>query len=348
MKNTRRQNTSGRSAAGGSNRGFALLTVVFFMIAGGVLGMAAVALVAGHSWMTADEFHSQQAFDVAEAGLHYIAKQMEGDSDWSDNETVVMDFGPGNFVITYPEQSVGSATVQSDGTVGGITASLQQHFTAGGIVAFDKAIYTEQSIVVSGSAEGTVDGPVSAGGTVDEGEGVTFDGDIETGNADASVPVPDWTYWQSVADYVISGDHSFSAGNYEGIYYVTGNVAIHSDVSIKGTIITRGGVKITSSSNITIGPTIPNPAIVAEGDIDVSGSSALTINGFVISMGEYKLTGNSDIILVGGMVALEDVTFTGNVDIDLIFNEAYAPIDGFIGGESAGITPTAWRQVVSS
>jgi type II secretory pathway pseudopilin PulG len=326
-------------------RGFAIFTVVFVVVIFAILGIAAVALITGSTRMMSDEYHTQQALDVAQAGLAYTAEQLADDDNWSDNTGFTMSFGPGSFTITFLAQAENSATVRSDGTVEGITRSVKQEFGEGDLPkAFTKAIYTEGEIDVDGSATGDIDGDVSAGGGVDEGEGVDFDGDVDEGNPDAEVPTPDWSYWQSIADSVIGSNYNFGSGTYTGIYYITGNVSISSDVTINGTIIARGNVGISGGSNITISATAPNPAIIAEGSVLFSGATGLTINGWVFSMDTVTFTGNTDIEVTGGFTAQGDVTFTGNTDADVDFDESYAPTDGFDGGEMT-VGSSNWEEV---
>ena len=58
-------------------RGFAILTVVFFMVAFAYLGIAAVALISGSSSMMNDEYRTQQAYDLAVLALNTGARSGE-------------------------------------------------------------------------------------------------------------------------------------------------------------------------------------------------------------------------------------------------------------------------------
>ena len=100
-------------------QGFAILTVIFIMVTFAILGMGAVALLTGSSKMMTDEYLSDQAFHVADAGVQYTAKQLDADTDWSDNAGFTKNFGPGSFTITFVAQTATTATIKSAGTVGG-------------------------------------------------------------------------------------------------------------------------------------------------------------------------------------------------------------------------------------
>lgn len=318
--------------------GFAFLTVVFIMVAFTILGVGAVALITGSASQMEDEFHSQQAFDLANAGIAYEAEQLENDSDWSDNTgyTKVMD--PGQFTISYIAQSTNQCTVKSVGTVQGVSRAVQQVFSRGqGPMAFTKAIYTENDIDVSGSSSGEVTGDVSAGGTIDEDGGVTFNDEVDANNPDADVPTVDWAYWQAIADHVITGNFNFSSTTYTGIYYITGNVTFNNDAILNGTIVSTGQVTINGAANVAITATSPYPAIVTKGTLTLNGNANLQINGFVLTLDYVTITGNQDIHLTGGLVSEGNVTITGNSVVDIVYDENYVPgTDGFIGGEGGG------------
>jgi len=331
-------------------RGFAFLSVVFVMVAFSTIGVGAVAMITGSGSMMEDEYHSQQAFDLANAGIAYEAEQLENDSDWSDNTGYTKTMAPGQFTISYITQSTNQCTVKSVGTVEGVSRAVQQKFSRGsGPKAFEKAIYTEADIDVSGAATGTVDGDVSAGGTVTTDEGVTFEGNVEENNSTAEIPQPDWAYWQAVADHVITRNFNFSPGTYSGIYYITGNTTFNSNVTLNGTVVCEGKVTMNSRSNITINATPPNPAIISGNTLRLNGNSGVTINGYMISTTIATITGNNDMTVTGGVVAEGDITMSGSSISDIVYDPDYAPSgDGFIGGEGGGGGETfdGWEETI--
>lgn len=324
--------------------GYALLTVIFIIVSFAVLGISSVALVTGSSQMMTDEYHTQQAFSIADAGLNVVAEQLSADADWSDNTAFTRTFGPGQMSVSYIAQTTTSATVRVQGTVEGITRTVQRSFSAGGTNAFEHSMYTKGDIDVTGSSGGTVDGSVSAGGVIDDDGGVTFNGDTEE-NADNEVPLPDWDYWEASADYVSTGNYNFSSGSYSGVYFIAGNVQINHNVTLEGSIISTGSVTTAGSSNISIVAPSGLPAIVAKGSVTFTGSSNLSIQGWVISLATVTFTGNSDVSTVGGVIAEGDIVATGNTDIDIDYGESYIPTSGFVGGGSEGLQFGTWREI---
>ncbi len=328
----------------GGRGGFAILTVVFVIVSFAVLGVAAVSMIAGSSRMVIDNYQSAQAFYVAEAGVAYVAEQLAADGDWSDNTGFTKNFGPGSFTVSFLNQGTDAATLEVAGAVGGITRRVQQQLSAGGFAAFSDAIYSVGSISVSGSASGTVTGSITAGGSISNDGGVLFDGDVDDNHETAAIPIPDWDYWQNIADHVIAGSYNFSSGTYDGIYYITESVTINRDVTINGTLVVRGSISCAGNGNVSIIAAPGNPAILTEESLNFSGTSDLTIQGWVFAVGSASFTGNSDITIDGGVTAGGSLSMSGNTDVGLTFNESLAPGAGFSGGERGGVTLGVWRE----
>lgn len=327
-------------------RGFATITVVFLIVGFALLAGAALAVLAGFSDMMADEYRSQQAFHVADAGISDTAQQLVDDTDWSDNTGFTKSFGPGSFTISYVAQTQTTATIRSDGTVGGITRSIQQSLTKGGDpVAFDHVFYTESYISAGGSSTGTVNGDMQAGGTI-ETTGVVFNGDQDASNPASDVPTPDWSYWLGVATTTVSGNQNFSSGTYSGIYYVSGNVGIQSDVTINGTIVARGKISISSGSNVTITATDPNPALISENFESFTGGGNITINGWCVTLGTFSVNGTAPFTLNGGVAAVGNIGIGGNADLAINYVAPGSTVPGFIGGETEGaIISGTWEEM---
>lgn len=331
-----------------NERGLAVLTAVFTMIVFALLAAATVALISGSSQTSADEYLSQQAFHVADAGVEYTAKKLSSVADWSNQLDFTNNFGDGVFRITFVSKTSSTATIRSDGTVGGITRSILQELRQGSGLAsaFQNALYTPQDISVEGSSSGDVNGPVSAGGSLTSTGGVDFTGTLRTNDPSVRIPQPDWAYWQSHASHYVDGSFTFSSGTYNGSYYVNGNVEFGRDVMLNGTITARGSVRLTGNSNIHINAVQPNPAIIAEEGVTFTGTSDVWVNGFIFTLAAILMTGNSGIDVNGGMIAGDDVTFTGNTNASVDYVPVDGIVPGFIGGE--GTEPVVfvkWQEV---
>jgi len=151
-----------------NSKGFSLMTVIFVMVIFAMAGVAVISLISGSASMVGNEYGSQKAFSIAQGGLEYIGMQLDGDSDWSDNNTETKILGGETFTITYIAQTTDTATVQSTSTVNGVTRTLQEDFSrGGGWEAFAYAIYSESNLVVGDKCNVNVTGNVAVGGNID-------------------------------------------------------------------------------------------------------------------------------------------------------------------------------------
>jgi len=338
--------------------GFAILAAVFVLVIFAVLGMAAVSLIAGSAGMVLDEVRSQQAFDLANAGLEFEAEQLEGDSDWSDNTGYTKSFGPGSFTISYVSQAQKQATVRVDGTVGGITRSVQQDFQYQGSlpVAFTVATYSQGDMRARNQGTIDVDGDSNLGGSViEDNQGdVDISGASTENNPSADIPAPDASYWLSVADHVIYGNYRFNSGTYNGIYYITGRARVQSNdsVTINGTIAAVGNVIFRNQSATVITAASGNPAIVTGGRVLVRDQAQVDIFGWIVAMNDFLVRDQGDVDIVGGVTAANGIQARNQGDLAVEFDENRAPgTDGFTGGEGGGggggggMQETNWTEV---
>lgn len=318
------------------------------MVVFGFLAIATVAIITGSSQTSTDEYLSQQALHVANAGVSYTAKKLSSIPNWSGETGFTMTFGAGSFTISYLSKTATTATIRSDGAVGGITRSIEQQLTKGSgqATAFQNAIYANQNIVAEGSSSGSITGPVSAGGSLSNSSDVQFPDDVRQNDSGVQIPEPDWSYWQNAADSVINNNYTFDAGTYNGIYFIDGNVNFSGNVTLNGTLISTGSVSFTGSTNINITATQPNPAIIAMGNVTFAGTSDVSIQGFIVTLGDLTMTGSSDVDVNGGMIAGGDITFSGNTESEVVYTPVQGTVPGFTGGEgNQPIIFNQWREV---
>lgn len=358
--------------------GATVVAVVFIIVIVALLGMASTKMLSGSTESQSDEYQSQQAFHVANAGLAYTAKTLLADTNWSNNADFSKNFSPGTFSITYTSKTPLTATIRSSGTVGGITRSVTQSFTKTGQswVAFDAAIYTEQDLTDSGQGLATADGDVYAGGVaIASGQGhLDINGDLNTwdgvsvtgqgqinvsgstaeGYSTTSIPTPDWTYWQNTATHIISGNYTFGGGQgnytYDGNYYITGSASIsaQSNVTINGTVVVLGNFTLTGQSQLAIHPATGQPAIISNNNISLSGQNGTTIDtdGWIFATNTVSLGGQSNFDITGGIIGQNGVTFSGQGALSVAHQQGGGPTTGFSGGEMSGgsVTFGMWSE----
>ena len=333
-----------------NNNGFSLLTVIFVMVVFAVAGVAVISLITGSASMVVNEYGSQRAFAVAQGGLEYIAMQLDGDSDWSDNSAETKSLGGDSFTITYADQSTNTATVQSTATVSGVTRTLQQEFSQGGGIseAFLYAVYSEDDLRVQNSSNVTLDGNVVLGGEEDVSGVSNYDvtGTVVENVAGVTVPTPDWDYWLSVADLVRSGNYNFPGGTSSGIFYVNNHARIRnrSNVTINGTIVARRNVVIRDNSNVTINAQGSNPAIIAQGNVTLRNNSNFVINGWIASLGQIYIRDMSSAYFTGGLTSVDRTRIQNMSNVEVNYSANKIPQTGFIGG-TGGLVRGDWREV---
>lgn len=282
---------------------------------------------------------STEAFYIAEAGfqsgVRYILDNIVGDSDWSDNNSTVysnISFGDGVYSVVLANGGTNYIDVESTGTINGVTRSIGQTITneTGVPEAYDDALYTEGSITTTGASNLGVTGTETQSG-------------IE-------LPVVVFASYEAIADTVIAGDKTFTIGTYSGIYYVTGDVTIDSDVTINGAIISEGGISARNNSNIIINSALPNPAIVANDEISFRSTTNSTITGLVFSgadaTGNFNaqsadtLTVNGTIISGGGIIFRNSSDVTVTYDGSILTN---LPLY-ISNGATPGVILSAWQE----
>jgi len=164
----------------------------------------------------------------------------------------------------------------------------------------------------------------------------------------ADVPAPDWSYWQSVADYTVNGNKTFKKNKtFSGIWYITGNVTIKQNVTINGTIIARGNV-IFNRQNITINAQGSNPAVISDGNVEVtSNRKNITLNGFVVSTGNFTMGEKARMTVNGGISAEGNVETDEKNHLYVNHDPNRAPNTGFLGGVGGGVglSRSTWREV---
>lgn len=331
--------------------GFAIITVVAVMVVLSVFGAVSVSLIGSGSRGVEDEYSSELAFSIAQAGLEYVAAQLKGDGNWSNNAGFSKSFGGGSFTVTYTALTASSATAKVDGIVNGITRSITQNFSmsGGGFASLSYAIYTEGDISTGGSSSGSVTGDIAARGTITNDGAIVFDGEVSQDDEDVDVPTPNWAYWQGAANTTIFGNYTFNSGTYNGIYYVNGNVGFQNNVIINGTLVATGTITAAGNEHVTISSPPPNPALIAGNTITFTGTTDMAVTGWIYSGSQVRMLGNTDVVVNGGIGAVGNVEFSGNSDDVIVYmDEVHEhPPSGFDGGEMSDfqVAMGTWQEV---
>ena len=274
-----------------------LIMMLFMQVGGAVVSENAHELGLVHN--------SEQAFFLAESGLHYATKSLEENwNNWQDASLYpTTTFGTGSFDITIADDDDGDSDSTEDSndtvvvTVQGMSGDANRYLQSvisKGTSAFDHAIYTTSAIDASGS-------PTITGTTVE--------------NA-SSLPVLDRD--AAIALALANHDNGYAAradGNYFQGDFPSGGL---KPDSLNGVIFIDNfpdGSPATLQIQ-TVSTTSASPAIlIVMGDVRITGN--LVFNGLLYVQGDVDtdvdLGGTSDI--TGEVVSQQQVSLNGSTTV---------------------------------
>ena len=283
---------------------------------------------------------SHKALWLAEAGLQQVIYQLKNDANYRSNPTTVNgNLGSGSYSVsvsvngsTYTPTSLGTVSVLNRKVIQSVVVTTIPE-------AFGYVIYADDNYRTSGATNLIVTGSVVSGAQAE------------------NFPTVDYTYYYNNAPPAqrITGNKTFSAGTYSGIWYITGNVTIQDSVTINGTIVTEDKISSTNKENVTINPTSPNPALIANNDITFKGSENIIINGLIYAgadgSGDFNLKDTKTVNINGTIVAGSDVDLRDSEDVTITYSSSIVtnPPPGFSGGGGSGATVAPqkdWNEIV--
>lgn len=358
-------------------KGFAIISVVFAMVAFLVIGLTVAHQLSVHSRATVENYQSQQAFYVAEGGLQFIIQsEFKNDSDFSDNASpTTAPFGtpsialsPGEFWAQYSDVTENSAKVTITAKVGNSVRKVQQTVTNSGTnqLPLNYAIYSGGNLNIGGGV-GIIDGNISAAGNINGSSDWSVSGTIVSDNP-VTLPAVDLGTYSSLTNQTHTGDLTIS-GNYTGNIYVTGNVTLGAGAAVSGIIVSAGNIEIESGVTVdgtlaaggdidsigdltsfeaawAVGPSSqPLPALIAAGNISISVASGgnLVIDGYLFSGGNIHLIAkkNSFATITGFMISTGNTIENNQGTMTVIF-------DGDLANQLASSQTLAlslWREL---
>jgi len=302
--------------------GFTLAAVVFTMLALSAVGATMTATLSNQTMKFVNDYQAQQAFYVADSGLQYVmAEYFQGDLNYSDNtaptpspyNTGAIDFGSGEFWVEYVAVTPTTATVRVTARVENSVRSIEQEIEQ--IIPLSYTFAGTNNLILGGS--GTLNGDVSAGGSVNVNNGFVVNGTIYQDN-DIELPEVDLASFIALTTDTDTGGTLNVAGNYTNDIYATGNVNIQNNANVTGIIVSDGNISIgqdvTLNGTLAAGGNIVSnalkdanltwqpgpqgqvlPVLAAEGNINLTAKEAgptpttATITGMLIAEGNINL-----------------------------------------------------------
>lgn len=292
-----------------NNKGFSILIAIIIIVLLAFLGIMGLSILTTETQMTVDTTTSAQAFFIAEGGLQYYFEQLQGDSDWTTppappfNKTLAN----GTFTITTANATANEIDVTSTANVTGIDGGTtiriaNAHFSRGGeLVSCSYAIYTSGNYTPGA----LVVGDVTTGATIFPTVDYTYYYNlapvaqrIPAGPGSYNFP----TGTQSGIWYIDDSVTIRSNTTLNGMIIATGSISCtnKNNVTITATgtypaLVSQSSISFSQMANLNItgmiysgtsgsgGTNITNSSgtvlgkIMAQGNVNVSGSGSLTI-----------------------------------------------------------------------
>ncbi len=252
-----------------NKKGYALMTVIFFLLIFAGLVLFFVNIFFSESRTVSTEYSYSKAFNIAEAGRVYAVKRMAGVSNWSAPGIFPMTktFGGGQFTVNLAGSGPTWATLESTGIVTSEGKTYRRKIQArvmitGGLALGDFAVFSwgvgsgtgDHTVNISNNASivgniftasnvvlgnnSSITGSVFSSGSVSTGSGVTVTGTTAAYVSTPAAPSLDTSYYQSLINTAATyptGNLSIANGQtvaFSGTTYVNGNFLTGNNVTL--------------------------------------------------------------------------------------------------------------------
>lgn len=300
-------------------KGSVLILTLLLMITSVGITLAYVTMIRYDIILVGNQANSVHALYTAEAGLNkavwyllntapdattggtWRTSGYPSESGAGPNDPQEESFEGGAYTI-WVEDSGADILITARGTYRGVSRIVhqQQHvdYTP---EAFRYPVFSGGDIDFDNSTAFVGADTVSKGMTITS-PSLTVSGTINEFSA-INVPMVDVYAYESTADTVISGDHTFNSGSYDGVWFIDGNVTIASGVTVVGSVIASGNIDFAGQTDITVTSTTSAPALFAASNILADNTMAVNIAGLVYAGNEAQMSYATDFSLSGVMIA---------------------------------------------
>ena len=333
-----------------NKKGVVLLLMLIVMITLTSLVGAYLGFVQSSIKSTGAQIADSQIFYLADAGIHYGIYNLKQDPEWTGETNHPL--GEGTFTVTLTDLGGNDYRLTSTGTADGQSRTVQQDINVSEDIpeAFYYVLHSGNNVLFDNSTDGTVAGDISAVNEVRGEGGMTINGTITEGSA-VTIPDVNFADYQAIADYVISGNHTFGRNTtYNGIYYITGDVGFEDRVTLNGSIICPSAdrnIDMRNSTRNTITAPTGYPAIVTAGNLLLRNAVRINITGLVYSQGRINLRYAERSTFTGTLICSNNINIrdTWRLNFNYDSNIQSHPPPYFSGGKIT-ISPktNTWRE----
>lgn len=315
-------------------KGAILGIVLIYMLLMTVLGYGILHLSYANSIQTNKSVFSNQAFWLADAGIEQVLCKLTTDSPagYRQNPTGFSGSGEilnnynGNYTVSVNNSDPDLTVFTSRGTYGQLNNRSVSYTLP---KAFFSPLYYDKNAHCDA--------------------GITFQGGAPTsGTVPASMDLSYYSNAAQAAGQYNSGNKTFSAGVYSGIWYIAGRATIGNGVTINGSVVTTNGIDF-NGNNIVISPTLPYPALVTNGNLNISNNSDITVKGVVYVGGNILAQNNSYSSFTGTIITGGNVNYQQAQAVVVTYDPAVItnPPPGLDFPGMPGAGGSYWREVPS-
>jgi Tfp pilus assembly protein PilX len=345
-------------------KGAALIITFIFMVSLTIITSAYLFMVTYGTRNVNAQVNNAKAVYLADAGLNkavwYLTNTApDGSTDGSWRTTAYPavaganptdpqqeSLGSGVYVM-WVETSGSNIMVTARGTVNNIARTVRETvtLTAGVPEAFNYAQFSVDNIDFDDS-DGTVTGNIASGDNVDNESGMTITGTV-TEDSTVAMPTADLASYAAIATTTVTGNRTFTAGTYSGIWYVSGNATLRDGVTFNGTLIAGGNIVLTNVDNFTSTPTSNYPALVAGGDVRGDNMTEANITGLIFAADDITIDDGEDNTVNGSLISGDDFSIQDGADWSITYDADLAsnPPPYFSDGSAGSATGNNWKEI---
>lgn len=291
-----------------NKEGVVLIFTFMIMVAVAAITIAFLFMTSTRMRGTGYDIASHKALWLAEAGFQDVIFRLGDDAAYrADPWLVSANLGDGSYSVNVTRDG-NTYTMVSTGSVDVETRQLSQSVIYADV--YSNVLYTASTIDTNSATNLSITGTQVEGAT--------------------SLLTVDFPYYQGIASpgQDIAGNYTFTAGAYSGIWYISGNVTIESNVTINGSIITEKKITASRESDIDLNPTSNYPAMIANDAINFGRSVNFSSDGLIYAgadgSGNFSLSRATDAGITGIVVADGKIDLSRSDAVTITYDSSIA------------------------
>ncbi|MCG8431687.1 MAG: hypothetical protein MJA29_10995, partial [Candidatus Omnitrophica bacterium] len=245
---------------------------------------------------------------AAEAAVQEVFYTLQNNATYRDNPAPLSgSVGGANYTVTVAKAN-DTYTLSATGYAGGITRAVSQSVRVSADVPeilYD-ALYADGALINFRNVRNAViNGNVTTGGSIRDAGNVQING-VVSPDTPLDVPAVDYSSYYAraqAAGQAVSGNKVFTAGTYDGVWYVTGRVTFWNNVVINGTVVAEGRMILRNARRLRVTAASPDAALLTQGAVNAQGLRDSTINGVVYAQDTINLRNSRNNVMNGSLIS---------------------------------------------